>query len=512
MFTKRITGLTVTSAVANPTFPGITAEELFIKVLDESFLATLRLIMCKRLPSEERIGIYCSKSSYTRNSYNEHSADVCLGAILQHRSVLKEDVRGILHIHNVCGDSDGNAATFEIIDQSVCALLPGHFTALPDVAGFIEQSAHTTARVFISEERRSVLICVENLDLKVWHLLQSLLPRYFPWYMQGNPLDEEETALLRSLTRRYAPEYIRRAEELAGRMDFRTAEIRAKLGRFERQLEQSSLEAVRRNIKHYEDIMDGLRQQLLGYYGELSAAREREAGLLSRVNSVGEDNELLDYVLCNKGIDIVRANNGVIEFIINTVISNFDPDLAEQALNRFGESFFYRHYQYGTTYENQEMTDERIQRLMRAIFLDEIMQLRVCAAYQMNCANGSVTAIRGFFFNEKTLADHIPNPHLQVYSCLGDNEALILEAMTRRDYVGAMVLCGSSAANINLAEANTGTLLMENIFANKVGNIIQMPDGSTATPLDAVKWLEQQDAQKEKEKEAAVHEQTDYTG
>lgn len=54
-----------------------------------------------------------------------------------------------------------------------------------------------------------------------------------------------------------------------------------------------------------------------------------------------------------------------------------------------------------------------------------------------------------------------------------------------------------------MSEANTGTFFMQKICANDVGKIIQMPDGSTATPLDAVRWLEAQDAEKQKEKEEA---------
>ena len=75
--------------------------------------------------------------------------------------------------------------------------------------------------------------------------------------------------------------------------------------------------------------------------------------------------------------------------------------------------------------------------------------------------------------------------------------------MVNRDYVAAVSNCCASATNANFTEANTGTFFMQKICANDVGKIIQMPDGSTATPLDAVKWLEAQDAEKQKKKEEA---------
>lgn len=76
--------------------------------------------------------------------------------------------------------------------------------------------------------------------------------------------------------------------------------------------------------------------------------------------------------------------------------------------------------------------------------------------------------------------------------------------MLDRDYVNAVALCCASATNINFTEPNTGTFFMQKICANDVGRIIEMPDGSTMTPLDAVKWLEDQDAKKQEEKAEEV--------
>ena len=59
-----------------------------------------------------------------------------------------------------------------------------------------------------------------------------------------------------------------------------------------------------------------------------------------------------------------------------------------------------------------------------------------------------------------------------------------------------MSACCSSATNINFTEPNTGTFFMQKICAPDVGRIIQMPDGSTMTPVNAVKWLEEQEAAK----------------
>ena len=39
------------------------------------------------------------------------------------------------------------------------------------------------------------------------------------------------------------------------------------------------------------------------------------------------------------------------------------------------------------------------------------------------------------------------------------------------------------------------------LFSNRIGKVIEMPDGTTKTPFEAVLWLEEQDVKAKKEKE-----------
>lgn len=504
MFTRSITGLDITSQIGSDLCPNITTNRYYSD--DESFLATLRVILHKRMPPDSAVQLRVSSSSYSRESFRNVPAAHCVSALVSYNTT------NMIHVASLEGSSDGVSASFEQIDEHLNEVSPHEYTALTDVAVFIEKSCSTRARVYISEEMRTTLIVVENLSLKKWHALQAFLPRYVPWYMKDAPLDEEETELLRSLTKRYAPEYIRRIGELTKRFDFRAARVHKLLSRFEKQLEQKKLNDVQNQISNTEYALARLDEQVRDMYLALDALRAQETGLLVKIRDIGAgESDLMEYFLCNKNMDIISVENGRIEFVVNTTISSFDPDLVEGALARFGKSFFYRHYIRGTRYENEELTDERIQRLMTAIFLDEKLKLRVCAAYRMNCLGGGLIALRDYAFSEETLATHTPNQHIQHYACLGNNGPLIGDAMRRRDYVGAAILCNSSASNINFSEANTGTFFMEKICALDVGEIIEMPDGSTKTPLDAVKWLEARDAEKEQEKakEAAENEQTD---
>lgn len=502
MFNKTLSGLTLTKQVADGLFQNINGQNYRG---DTSFLATLRALMYERVPKEESILLRISNSRYRKNEIDGASPKDCVRAFLRNSDIMSA-VPGILQIHTFEGDEDDNAANFGAIDRGgVKAALGDGFTALPDVDKFLEQNGRVRARVYISEERKSALIFVEKLEIKRWHLLQSLIPRYFPWYMRENPLNEEEIALIRSLTKRYAPDYTELIERFAKRFDFRTQAVRNMLRGFENAFEKDKLREVRNQISHNRNRIDELDRQFRNLYVQIADLTTQELGLIAKIRDGvddGEDTEFMEYFLCNKSLNLVHVHDGEIEFIVQTTVSSYDPEVVETALEKFGRSFFYRHYETDGKYQNKEMTDERIRRLIKALFLDEVLKLRVCAAYRLNFSNGSFAGLSHYEFPPEILMDHTPNQHIQYYGCLGNNRRPIERAMLDRDYVGAVSNCCASATNINFTEANTGTFFMQKICANDVGKIIQMPDGTTATPLDAVKWLEEQDAEKEKKEEA----------
>lgn len=509
MFNKTLTGLTLTKQVADGLFLNIRGQDYRG---DVSFLATLRALMYKRVPKEESISLRVTGSNYAKRDVEAAKPKDAVRAFLRNTEI-QSGVPGSLHIHSFnSAFDDDNTACFNALDNGgVNAALGGSYSALPDVAKFLEQSGKVRARVYISAERKSALIFVERLDLKRWHLLQSLIPRYLPWYVENNPLGNEEISLLRSLSKRYAPEYTEIVEGVAKRFDFRTQAVRNALRGFETAFERDKLNNVRRQLVENRQRIENLEQQFRDLYVRIEDLTTQELGLVAKMRNDTddtEDTEFMEYFMCNKSLNLVSVSGGQIEFIVNTVISSYDPEVVESALDRVGRSFFYRHWETGNKYANKDMTDERIHRLVKALFLDETLRLRVCAAYRLNFSDGSYRGLKNYSFPTEYLIDHTPNQHIQYYGCLGNNERYIREAMRNRDYIAAVSNCCASASNANFTEANTGTFFMQKICANDAGKIIQMPDGSTMTPLDAVKWLEAQDAEKQKKKEE-TNEQAD---
>lgn len=501
MFAKEITGLTLANEVADTLFPNIGGNKFRY---DVSFTATLRALLYKRVPEEESINVRMSSSRYSKGELYGASAKDCVRAFLRGTHIMS-GVPGTLQIHSFDNTEENNATCFEAIDNGGMDVLKG-YVQMRDMSVFMGQKK-IKARFFLNKDANSALIFIERLDMKKWHLLQAFLPRYLPKCFEGKPLEEDEQKLLKTLTTRYAPDYEEQIETFAKRFDFRTQVVRSKLKGFELRFERDKLNNIRNQIAEVNQRIQNLDEQFKSYYQQLTDLTTNELGLVAKLRATDEadagDTEFMEYFLCNKSLNLVSVRGSTIEFIVTTTISSFDPDVFDSSIHSSG-SFFYRHYETGEKYENAEMTDERIKRLMLAIFQDEKLKLRVCAAYKLNFGDGGYYGLKNYTYPEEILRDHTPNQHIQHYACLGNNQTYIRRAMINRDYINAVALCCASATNINFTEANTGTFFMQKICANDAGRIIEMPDGSTMTPLDAVKWLEDRDAKKPEEKTEEV--------
>lgn len=493
MFSKEITGLTLTSQVAANLFNNIKGDNFRS---DVSFLATLRALLYSRVPKEESVRLQYHTSSYRSGHLDGASEKDCIKAFLK-GTCISEGYQGILYIHSFEGSDVDNAACFERLDVGVKTTFSGYIP-LTDLSEWIENEAKFKAKIYINESNRNTMIFVEKMTMKKWHLLESLVTRYFPWYFGQAPLTEEELNLVKTLSKRYAPNYEVAIENFAKRFDFRSEIIRSKLTGFESQFDKKKLRAVRDNIESIERRLNELEDAFSDYYKQITNYRIQETGLLTRINNGGEESELMEYFLLNKSIHLMQVNNGQIEFVVTTTMANFDPDAAE-AMIRNKRSFFYVDYDTGNEFANSRMSIDQIERLLTEIFLKESLKLRLCAAYRLNFDNGSYAGVASYSFPRDIIIDHTPNQHIQAYHCLGQNERTIRESMRANDYVGAVAACVQSANSVNVTEGATCGKMMRQLFSGDIGAIIQLSDGSTKTPLEAIKWLEEQDVQAKKE-------------
>lgn len=488
MFTKELTGLTLTSKVADTLFQNISGDHFH---RDETFLATLRALLHSRVPKEESVHLKYVIKNYSVAQITDRTDSKIVEDLIGGSGIL-DGATGVLCVCSLSMVEDAVTAALKAIDNGGEKKLKG-YVHLEDVEKFLEQRK-VRARIMLSEESKNTIVFMERIDLKRWHLIQALTTRYLPWYFKENPLNTEESTLIKSLTGRYAPDYEAAIEVFADKFDFKTQEIRAKLSGFETAFEKTKLKDIRREMERIRETLESLDRQIAEAHTRWQDLSTDEFGLMEkiRIGVTDDDSELMKFFINSKALELIDANNGRLEFWVKTYISHWDPELFGPMIRNKNSCFYAdRWANNGKRFANGEFTDERIERLMKAIFENETVKLRVCAKYYLDFVRCGYGGFNHIDYPEALLRTNTPNQHIQEYACLGNNHGAISQCVREKEYVGAVVSCIASASNINLGEPHTVSLFMREISKNTVGRIIELPDGTCVTPVEAAKWLEE---------------------
>lgn len=498
MFIQEVRGLTLTSAVADTLFQNITGTNFGY---DESFLATLRALVYDRIQKEESVTLKYSNLTIRKYDCENTTARDIVRHILR-RSGILEGGTDNLCVFSFDGGEEDAKATMAVIDKNGLSPAVSGFKNVEKIAQYFSQKCRFEARVYVNEDTRNTVVLVNHMTLKRWHCIQGMIPLYLPWFFNDKPITEKEQALLLTLQKRYEPDYRKLIEEIAQKFDFRTEALKQQLKGFETEFERDKIANVDQQIAETKRKLDQIQQSFQDYYQTLQDLRIQKNGLEIMIRDGGgaESNETLEFFLHNKNIELVKRERGRIDFIVKTTIGNFDPDLYRLAIAN-KNSFFYRDHWSGVGYP-EPWTRENTKLLMDAIFRDEKLKLRVCAAYYIDFRRGSFDGFAGYSYPKNILMDHMPNQHIDKFPCLGNNKRYIGDAVRKHDFITAIMQCAASAQNINLSEDNTGTYFMQVITSVNPGRIIELPDGTAVTPLDAVKWLEDQNEKKPEVQEA----------
>lgn len=473
MFASRLSNLTLASGLVEAMFPNIRCDDFNG---DQTFLATVRALLPSRLPEGEE--------------FLETLVSVGIDSLEDPQQLFFRDAEH--HGIRICNLSGISQETAEAVFRRLREPggLPAGVREMEDVSLFLSQKG-VLSLVAVDEARRVAWVFAEGLNTAKWHLVQSLLPRLLPWYFRDHPLSKAELDLLLSLTRRTPDAYQVAVEELSKQYDIRSLRIRDGLAGFEARFEKQELENLSQEIAQRDADLEALRNRFAQRLRERENLVIRESGLREKIRRAQEPgaSELMDYFLCNQSLHFLSVDGTKLRFVVSGYLDNYDPDAFESIADN-PDSYFY--YKGSDHYDNPEMTHERTEKLLRAIFQDGRIKVHTCAAFDLDAGSFHVSALRNFSYPPE-FSGCLPNPHLHYHSCLGSNELEILDALRRRDYILAVEACVAAARNMNFTDSTVGEELMESLHSEHAGLWLELPDGTRVTPMDAILWLEEQE-------------------
>lgn len=474
-------------------------------IVDNNFCSSIGNEMFPRIQAKDYAGGDLSMVTVLRALLgNRTEEDVEAWFAVQDRAEpLDPNPNTLIFVELPDNPSEDDLFALDQLREKTEELMPG-FKPIPAQAKFIKEQVDKESLFLRDEEHHRTVVYFCGLNVRYLHLLESFIPALLPWHFREKPVvdakngtieDQEAVDLLMACSNPNASKFENAVAALYSRYDFREAIIKSKLRGFESKFHEAELDNVRRSIEQIRNSMEDLRRRISDYYQELDSKTTREAGLIQKIQTQEEGgSEVMDLFLTYKNIHLVSVNDTEITFVVDTVINNYDPEVFALTIEN-GNAFWYR--TEGGRHYSRAWSDEQIKKFLKAIFEDEILKIKVCAAYSLDFARGRYRGNSHFTFDPQ-FADCMPNQHIQQFACLGSgHENQLYEAMNRRDYTGAINVCIASAGNMSMNEVPTGECHMKYLLGDNPGKCIILPDGSNVTPLDALKWLEAQDSKEE---------------
>lgn len=491
--------------VKDSPFVGGDADEVFSSVQayreqpnwgDVSLLTTMRVLMCPRggMNFWERSG---TLNKGTMDLIRVRNEDVARN--LSSRMMAPDEMR-VLDIQWVTGKEEWSSLAKYLDDVKFCKNFLRGFAEDKAVERYLDQQGFA-GKLYVARDRVSAILLLRYegdgnapKGLRALHLIQSLIPRYFPAVFEDQPLTEDEMELLKSLTEGDEKHYLDMINKLAESIDVRGDTLRRKLGPFEESLVKNQIDAVINRIDRVEVKLKELRESVENLLASREELLEQHLGLEEKRRAIQKkgdtESELLDFFLKNKGLDLVDTIGSRLYFTVKTVIHSYDPDAFVRMYNRESSILYTTAGRCGMEYED-------VRTLFGTLFLTEQLRVRTCSAYTLSMRRGSVGGVQDFSFSESTLKTYLPNPHIQRFGCLGMNEAQIIASLEAGDMVGAVQGCIAAAGNISMIDATVFEHFVADLANPTCGKVIEAPDGELMTPREAIAWLRRSNTEEE---------------
>ena len=455
MFQEKLIDLPISGGLWDKVFPEILIDRSTMcdkLAVDDTFETTLRILLQNRVPDGQEV----------------------------HFDGYRVITEGSLPI---CFDSS-TLSIFSSSSTMPVPSLPIDFTEMKDLARYCANIA--AVRVFVNPKIKSTVVFIGSRDdktiIRAWHFIQSFIPRLLPWFFGERTPTEEEIKLLHTLQEKTPKHYVEAVDAYVRNSNFDQKLLTCMLEGFSTGQIDDRIKRVTEEIRQTQIEMSNALTSYQQYYEAQQSLNIKLLGLEEAKRTAAGDAALLDFFQKNPyvSLDEAAAGKGKLVVTISTTLRFFDQDSYE-LMSRRPESFLFKHIRGKADAFNDP---QRRKLFLDAIFKDELFKVRMQAKYYVGPSTVDVSS----HFNVDS--DHLPNPHIQYYACLGNYGAPMAEALQHGDYVSALMQCVSSAGSVNINEVVTMEKFLQDLFSPKAGNVIEFPNGRTATPLRALEWLE----------------------
>lgn len=446
---------------------------------DYSFLSTLRALLDPRMGKDDQVWFSYSSSSYSASQADGRPANLFNAIIGSHAGE-----RNNIHVHSFRnGTQENNDAWIRFVIENFEKTFSG-WKRVEKATLFYRKVFQVVC--FVNPELKSTILFTDTMDNRKMHFLQCGLFAYFPWYFDpAAGVSKDEMALIESLRKTESNEYEELLAKMAEKYDFKTAMIKKMLSGFELRYERQRIEQINREIR---EVIDNINRYNAEIGNLLRSKSDKEITLLGLETKVAsgssDDSEIMEYFLCNKRLELESVDTSTMRFSVFDYLTYFDEDIVSSVLKNTG-SFVYRS---GAPIKKNDMA-----LFTKAVFLDQSVKIRTCAAYSFDL-RGSVRTQSGHDFGSRGRG-YLPNPHINRYDCMGNYQRTINELLKNRDYIAAIEQCIASAKSLNFGDYTVMSAFYASLYNDP--KCVELPDGSVVKVSEAISYLKSAEKKEE---------------
>ncbi len=352
---------------------------------------------------------------------------------------------------------------------------------------------------FMNRENKTTVLCIPQMTIKKWHLIQCCILGVLPWYFNPeNGLDEDDRELMYSFKKGTDDDYLKILNRIASKIDFKTEYIRHALVGFELTHEKQQYEQKQNEIYSYEGRIRDLQAEIENYMVSIEKCNLYLMGLHEKMTNNQGDSEIMRYFLNNTSLDLVKVNGTKLEYICKGCLTYWDANEAEKYIDNKNSRFYVRDSYDNSNYNNAPpFEDARL--LFKAIFIDRLLKLRFCAAFRMDTSRYNCEGITGFPYGGE-YDGYMANPHIDYHSCTGTYRAMFQNYLEQHDYIGCIESTIASALSLTVSDFTVLGEFMQILWSNKgfdrsttnSTKCIELPNGVCVHAKDAIAWLKEE--------------------
>lgn len=362
------------------------------------------------------------------------------------------------------------------------------FEVKENVGSFIKSKTNAECVAVYHKTKNCAAYFVNTDDIKIYHGLISFISLLFPSLFSELPLRKpEDYDVILSLSKSDKNVFIEKIQNAVQPYitDFR----RLMLGNLLRSIHESKIENALSSVNTQRVYISDIERT---YANEIKKLKELivvyEGMKVTECYDKPEE-DLVEYLSTNKLIHNLSISNGRLIFNVATYLNNFN----ENAWDTFSKRGFIYDGKYKTNLNIQAFTD----RDNRKILLDSIFGedsefvVKVAGNYILDLNSSYLQSSRGYDYAmaDPIFKSYLPNPHLELFACLGGYKERVMRALRDGNYVAAIELCCASAGSVNLEETDQTFRPFIGWILNSREKILHRKDGVEMTPEEALIYL-----------------------